>query len=221
MIHRRHAAAKILVALVLLISIATLKSSAVAACIVYLALLVLGGLISRLPVLSLLRAASAVLPFAFCFALVSALAGEPARAVMLVVRAWLSGLAAVLLVATTPMPDLIAGLDWLRAPAFLLQVMQFVYRYMIVLMGEADVMRQASLARSGSIRSLQFRHAAAALAVLFARTWSRALMIHRAMVARGFDGRIPVLCRKNFRLPDAGFTAGAALLIAGLRAAVG
>ena len=220
-IHRRHAAAKILVTLVFLISIATLTGNSVRACILYLVLLVLGGLASRLPMLPLLRVASAVLPFAFCFALVSALAGEPARAAMLVVRAWLSGLAAVLLVATTPMPDLIAGLGWLRAPAFVLQVMQFLYRYMIVLMSEADVMRQASLARAGSIRTLQFRHAAAAVAVLFARTWSRALMIHQAMVSRGFEGRIPLLRRKDFRLPDAGFTAGAALLIAGLRVTVG
>ncbi|HTA45512.1 MAG TPA: energy-coupling factor transporter transmembrane component T [Bryobacteraceae bacterium] len=220
-IHRRHAAAKILVTLVLLISIATLTGDALAACGLYLALLLLGGVASRLPVLSLLRAAAAVLPFALCFALVSALAGEPARAVMLIVRGYLSGLAAVLLIATTPMPDLIAGLDWLRAPAFVLQVMQFLYRYLIVLMGEAGAIRQASLARAGSIRNLQFRQAAAAIAVLFARTWSRALVIHQAMVSRGFEGRIPVLRRKSFRLPDIGFAAGVALLIAGLRVALG
>ena len=160
-----------------------------------------------------------VLPFALCFALVSTLAGDPMRAIMLVVRGYLSALAALLLISTTPMPDLIAGLEWLRAPAFLLQVMQFLYRYLIVLMQEAGAMRQASLSRAGSIRTLQFRQASAAAGVLFVRSWARAQAIHRAMVSRGFEGRIPAFRRMKFELADVGFVAGAAVLIIGLRAA--
>lgn len=221
MIHRRHAAAKILATVILLVSIATLNEHDAPACGIYLFLLLICALACRLPLPSLLRASTAVLPFALCFALVSGLEGEPARAAMMVVRAWLSGFAAVLLIATTPMPNLITGLEWLRTPAFLLQVMQFLYRYLMVLAGEADAMKQAGLARAGSIWKLQFRQAAAASAVLFARSWARALAVHRAMVARGFEGHIPSSRQTVFRLPDAGFTAGAALLIAGVRAALG
>lgn len=219
-IHRRHAAAKILATLVLLVSIATLTDHTVVTCGLYLMLMVTAVLTARLPLPAMLRGAAVVLPFALCFAAVSALAGDPERAVMLLVRGYLSALAALLLIATTPMPDLIAGLEWLHAPGFLLQVMQFLYRYLIVLMEEASAIRQASEARAGSIRTLRFRQASAAAGVLFARAWARALAIHRAMVSRGFEGRIPTFRRIGFRLPDAAFTAVSAVLIAGLRLAL-
>ena len=98
----------------------------------------------------MLWSAAAVLPFALCFAVASALAGDSARAVWLAIRAYLSAFAALSLIATTPMPDLIAGLEWLRLPRFLLQVMQFLYRYLIVLAEEANAMRQAGSARGGA-----------------------------------------------------------------------
>jgi cobalt/nickel transport system permease protein len=219
-IHKRHAAAKILAALVLLICISTLTDRTIVICTAYLALLVACTLVARLPLLAMLAGASVVLPFALCFALIGAIAGEPARALMLVIRAALSAFAALLLVATTPMPDLIAGLEWLHAPAFLLQVMQFLYRYLVVLTGEASAMRQASLARAGSIRVFQFRQAAAAAGVLFARSWARAQAIHRSMISRGFEGHIPGSARPGFGLADSAFAAGAALLITGLRVAL-
>jgi cobalt/nickel transport system permease protein len=216
-IHRRHAAAKLLSTLAFLISIATLKQDTEMACVLYLALLVVAAAAARLPVQAMLRTAAAVLPFALCFAVVSALAGDPVRAVWLVIRAYLSSFAALLLIATTPMPDLIAGLEWLRAPRFLLQVMQFLYRYLIVLIDEADAMRQAGSARAGSLGTLRFRQAAAAAGVLFARSYARAQAIHRAMLARGFQGEIPVFRRLRFRLADAGFVAAAAALVIGVR----
>jgi cobalt/nickel transport system permease protein len=217
-IHRRHAAAKILATLVLLISIATLRQDTEAACVLYLALLMTVAAAASLPVPAMLWAAAAVLPFALCFAMVSALAGDPVRAVWLVIRAYLSSFAVLLLIATTPMPALIAGLAWMRAPRFLLQVMQFLYRYLIVLIEEANAMRQAGSARAGSLGTLRFRQAAAAAGVLFARSYARAQAIHRAMLARGFEGRMPVFGQVPFRIADAGFVAAAAILVVAVRA---
>lgn len=190
-IHRCNAPAKILATLALLIGIATLKSNAAITCGLVLALLTAAAAAARLPVPAMLWSAAAVLPFALCFAVASAFAGDPARAVWLMIRAYLSSLAALLLIATTPMPELIAGLERLRVPRFLLQVMQFLYRYLIVLMEEATAMRQAGSARGGALRTLQFRQAAAAAGVLFARSYARAEAIHRAMLSRGFEGRLP------------------------------
>jgi len=212
-----------MVALALLLSISTLTDRTLLICAVYFALLIAVTAAARLPVAAILLRAAVILPFALTFALVSAIAGEPARAAMLIVRGYLSAFAALLLVSTTPMPDLLAGLEWLRFPRFLLQVMQFLYRYLTVLMTEAGSMRQASLARAGRIRifgMLQFRQAGGAAGVLFARSWARAQAIHRAMIARGFDGHMPAFTRPRFGLADAGFAAGSAILIAGLRVAL-
>jgi cobalt/nickel transport system permease protein len=171
----------------------------------YLALLAAVAGTARLPLPGMLWSAAAVLPFALCFAVVSAISGDPMRAVWLVIRVYLSSFAALLLIATTPMPDLIAGLEWLRVPRFLLQVMQFLYRYLIVLMQEANAMRQAAAARGGAtgmggLGNLHFRQAAAAVGVLFARSYTRAEAIHRAMLSRGFDGRLPVRLRRPVQL---------------------
>jgi cobalt/nickel transport system permease protein len=191
-IHRCAAPAKVLAALALLICIAVSKSGGAAACgAVLLGIAVAAGL----PIPGVLWSAAAVLPFALCFAVASAFAGDSARAAWLVIRAYLSALAALLLIATTPMPDLIAGLEWLRVPLFLLQVMQFLYRYLIVLAEEATAMRQAGSARGGSLGKLRFRQAAAAAGVLFARSYARAEAIHRAMLSRGFEGRLPARIR--------------------------
>ncbi|MDP9054521.1 MAG: energy-coupling factor transporter transmembrane protein EcfT [Acidobacteriota bacterium] len=216
-LHRRHAAAKIPAALVLLISIATLEHRASAACGLYALLLIAITAAAGLPLKAILLSAAAVLPFAFCFALVTALAGDPDRALLLLTRAWLSSLTALLLIATTPMPSLIAGLEFLHAPRFLLQVMQFLYRYLVVLMEEGGAMRQASAARGGSPGALLFRHSAAAAGVLFARAYARAQAIHRAMLSRGFESHMPVSASSTFRAGDMRFLAMAIVIVVAVR----
>ncbi len=216
-IHRLDATAKIPVAVVLLICIATLGVHALTACLLYLLLLLAVATAARLPVVSILWTAAAVLPFALCFAAMAALAGDGILALWLVIRSYLSALAALLLVATTPMPALMAGLERLRVPRFLVQVMQFLYRYLLVLIDEATAMRQAASSRAGSLRTMRFRQAGAALGALFARSHARAQAIHRAMLSRGFDGHLPVFRRARLPIADAGFAGAASLVVLGVR----
>ena len=65
-----------------------------------------------------------------------------------------------------------------------------------------------------SIHSLLPRgwHRSGALAVLFARSYQRADEIHRAMLARGFRGRVRSLEALRFQLADAAFAAAASLI---------
>jgi cobalt/nickel transport system permease protein len=216
----RHAAGKIVAALTLLVCIATLTAHTLSCCAAYLLLLAAAVALAKLPVGRILLGAAAVLPFALCFAAVSAVSGQPDRAAMLIVRGYLSSLTALLLIATTPMPDLLAGLELLRAPRFLLQVMQFLYRYLIVLIEEASAMRDAAGSRAGNVRSLALRQAAGAAGVLFVRSYRRAEAIHRAMMARGFEGHIPVFRALPFRTADTVLTVLAAAIAIGFRAAL-
>jgi cobalt/nickel transport system permease protein len=204
--------------LLLLISIATLRERAEVACLLYFLVLLLTIAIARLPLASVLWSAAVVLPFAMFFAVASAIGGDPVGALWLLARAYLSSLTALLLIATTPMQQLMAGLEWLHTPRFLVQVMQFLYRYLIVLLEEAGAMRQAGAARAGSLISLQFRQAAAAAGILFARAYARAQAVHSAMLSRGFEGHLPVFTRTAFRMSDAGFIAMTALVAIGVRA---
>src|SRR6185437_8497794 len=99
---------------------------------------------ARLPLGQMLLRASSVLWFAGVFALFSWVAGEPGRAAALLLKSYISALAVLLLVATTPMPALLDSLERMGAPAFLLMVVQFLYRYLFVILEEARLMRQAS-----------------------------------------------------------------------------
>ena len=214
-LHRRHPAAKILLALVFLVCLATVSRPAPLLLSADLALLILSIFAANLSPGRLLRSAAAVLPFAFVFAVLTALAGDGNRAILLIVRGYLSALAVVLLAATAPVSDLLAGLEFLRAPRFLLSVMQFLYRYLMVLSAEAAAMRDASLSRAGSFRALELRQASGAAAILFARAWSRAQAVHHAMLSRGFDGTLPRLRQPRFTAADGWFAgAGAALILA-------
>ena len=71
-------------------------------------------------------------------------------------------------------------------------------------MHAAAVSRNASLETWRGNRE-RFRAAAGALAVLFVRSYQRAALVHRAMLARGFEGRIPALSGSRFTIRDAVF----------------
>src|SRR5207247_9345794 len=128
------------------------------------------------------------------------IAGDPARGAALILKSYLSALAALVVVSTTPLPVLLRGTEMLGAPRFLLMVAQFLYRYLFVISEQAQHMRKAAAARGGS-----FRAATGALAVLFARSYEQAGEIHRAMLARGFQGRFQPLAAPHFHSADVPF----------------
>ena len=204
-LHRRDPRAKIVALGVFLIVLATAHRALPQVSAVLLALLIGALLWARLPVRAALTRAAVVLPFTLMFALASWMAGEGGRGAALVIKSYLSALAVLLVVSSTPLAMLLRGAEMLGAPRFLLMVAQFLYRYLFVISEEAQHMRAAANSRGG----IRFRAAAGALAVLFARSYARAEEIHRAMLSRGFEGRFHPLVAPRFGAAD-----GAFLLIA-------
>src|SRR5690349_5170314 len=131
---------------------------------------------SRLPVAGLMRRAALVLPFSATFAVITWWSGQPLRALTLAEKSFLSGLAALLLIATTPLTQLLAALEVLGAPRIVILSVQFIYRYLFVISEQAQHMRLAARSRhsAGAVRGLRFAASAGALSVLFARSWERA-----------------------------------------------
>ena len=226
---RLDARSKLAALLVLLVVISTAHRAFPATAAALALLLAAACVWARVPLPEALRRAAVVLPFTLFFAAVCWMSGDAARGVALALKSYLSCLAVWLVVATTPLPALLRGFESFGAPRFLLLVAQFVYRYLFVIAEEARAMALAAVARGGSARGaftgsgrgrlLRFRAAAGALAVLFARSYRRADEIHRAMLARGFGGRMRSLDAPRFRLADAAFAACASLLAIGARLA--
>jgi cobalt/nickel transport system permease protein len=220
-LHRRDARAKMAAALLLLVAIATARQPlwmfAAGCC----ALLLAAAAAGRLPLGGVVWRAAVVLPFAAVFAAISWAAGDADRAQTLVLKSYLSALTAVTLAALTPLPALLAGLEKAGAPRFLLLVAHFVYRYLFMLVEEAQQMRVAAVSRGASDLKSARRAAAGALAVLFVRSYERSEAIYRAMLARGFDGRFRSLVRLRFAGADLAFLVAAACVVAALWACAG
>jgi cobalt/nickel transport system permease protein len=211
-LHSRDPRVKLLVLLVFLVAVSTTPPGAWRAALAYSALLLAGLVLARLPLWSALARAAVVLPFSATFALVSALAGDSGRGAALLAKSYLSAVAVLLVVGTTPLPRLLRALESLSAPAVLVQVVQFVYRYLFVVSEQAQHMRLAASCRAGGglapLRS-RFQAAAGAVAVLFGRSYGRAEGIHRAMIARGFTGHFPGSARERIGWMDLLWSAAA------------
>jgi len=107
----------------------------------------------------------------------------------LVTKATLGVLGSLLLAATTEPRDLLAGLERLRVPSQLVQIMGFMVRYLDVVTDELRRMRTARESRGFTARDP--RHwpvVARSAGALFIRSFERGERVHLAMIARGYDG---------------------------------
>ena len=111
-------------------------------------------------------------------------------------KSWVSVTAAALLTATTPFTRILEAAAWLRVPRVLIAIVSFMYRYVFVLVDQAQRLLRARAARSASLgpRSggsipWRARVAGGMAGSLFIRTYDRSERIYMAMLARGYDGR--------------------------------
>ncbi len=128
---------------------------------------------------------------------------------------------AVVLSATTPAADLLAGLDRLRVPVAFTAIGGFMVRFGAVLGGELERLRIARVSRGDDPRWLwQARSVATTAGALFVRSFERGERVHVAMVSRGFDGTWPRVGDESAAAPSAWLAAGAFAAVSVVGAAV-
>ncbi len=207
MLHRRDARAKIGALLVMLVAIGSTPPAQLGALGGFLVVLTAGSLAAGLPLGALLARAAVVLPFSAVFAGIGWLInGDALYSGALAARSFLSGFAVLLVMGTTPLPALLLGLRSLGTPPELVQVLQSLVRYLQVIVDQGQRMRRAALCRGGGNspgrRKSLWGRAAGAIAVLFGRSYDRAEGVHRAMLARGFQGEFLSLRTSRFTPAD-------------------
>ena len=100
--------------------------------------------------------------------------------------------ATIVLASTTPVPQLISGLERLRVPRTLTAIMAFMVRYGDVVTDEMRRMRIARESRGGQSRWLwQARATATSAGALFVRSYERGERVYLAMESRGYTGSMP------------------------------
>jgi cobalt/nickel transport system permease protein len=107
-------------------------------------------------------------------------------------KATTGAVGAVLLGATTSFPDILHGLERLRAPRLLVVIAGFMYRYVFVIADEARRMRAALAARAYRPRHLgQVAALGRMVTALFLRSYERGERVYLSMLARGWSGTMP------------------------------
>lgn len=150
------------------------------------------------------------------------------RVAMMAARMWLSVLMAFTLTATTPFAEILAALRAWGLPKLLVAVVGLTWRYLFVLVDEAQRLMRARAARSGRAGggrggsvAWRARVTGGMAGNLMLRGTERAERIYGAMSARGYDGAPRVLAQRPLSgrrraLAALGWAALALVALAGL-----
>lgn len=174
----------------------------------YLLVVVAVVLAARVPLLYVVRRMVIEVPFLVFAALVPFVATGPRTEVLGLsvsepglVAAWglaakgtIGVMASLTLAATTEPTAVLRGLQRLRVPALLVEIMAFMVRYLDVV--TADLGRMLTSMRSRGCDPRSPRHwpaLARSLGALFIRSYERGERVHLAMLSRGYTGTMPTL----------------------------
>ncbi|MBC8205289.1 cobalt ECF transporter T component CbiQ [bacterium] len=186
--------------------------------------------ISKIPILHVLRKSLVIIPFVLIIALFIPFT-ETSETVFrfndspdlmmnrwllfwnVLVKAFISIITLILLNSVTRFDDTLKSLSAFRFPIVLINMLSFFYRYIFVIIDEAERMQRALVSRLFRGRSLiHAKVIGDLLAILFLRSYERGERVYLAMCARGWDGQLLIVDKKPLILKDS------AALIIGLAA---
>jgi cobalt/nickel transport system permease protein len=104
---------------------------------------------------------------------------------------------------TTPFTELMAAFAWLRVPGTFIEIALFAWRYLFLLSDDARTIYDAQknrLGYTGYRRGL--RSFGALTGSLIIKAFDSSRNVTTAMVQRGYDGNMPVLKHKPFRVAE-------------------
>jgi cobalt/nickel transport system permease protein len=207
-LHRARPQCKIAASLLFVLAVVATPREAVWAYGLYALLLAGLARVAGVPLPLLARRLVIELPF-LLFAVLLPVVGQGERVEVLgvplareglwaawniLVKGTLGVTASLLVAATTPVPELLRGLERLRLPRAFTTVAGFMVRYADVIADELRRMRVARLSRGYDPRWIwQARAVAATAGALFIRSYERGERVYLAMVSRGYAGSMPVL----------------------------
>jgi cobalt/nickel transport system permease protein len=180
--------------------------TAVVAFAVYALLLYAVARVARVPVRFVLRRLTIEIPFLLFAIFLPVLASGPRIEVVgialsepglwaawnIIAKATLGLIATLLLAATTPVAEILFGLERLKVPKPLVTTAGFMVRYGDLIAGEMRRMKIARESRGYAPRWLwQARALASGIGTLFVRSYERGERVYLAMLSRGYAGSMP------------------------------
>ncbi|MBI5638150.1 MAG: cobalt ECF transporter T component CbiQ [Nitrospinae bacterium] len=237
-VHRLDARAKIVGLFAAILVCVSTPPDACLAFIGYFAFAIGFLIVSRVPPGYVLKRSLVVIPFAAMTAVFLPFSGDGAftggysfgiggmhlsRSGLLLfwnamVKACFGVVCVTLLSATTPFPELLRGLERMKAPRIVTMLIGFTYRYLFVLKEEALRMKRAGDARGYGGRWLWDARVIGEMAgTLFLRGYERGERVYLAMASRGFNWRPPPTDGERFHAADWWFMLAAFTWFAAVR----
>jgi len=221
-VHRLDPRAKVITTLVFLVCVVSFGKYEVVAMLPFVLYPIVMATEAALPLGFLVRKLAAVAPFAILVGIFNPLldreivvqigtlevAGGWVSFASILVRFFLTTIAALVLIATTSFSGVCVGLERMGVPDVLVTQLLFLYRYIFVLGEETMRMARARALRSFGSRGMGLAVYGQILGHLLLRTYARATRIYQAMLSRGFDGRVRILRRLDFTARDGAYIVG-------------
>jgi cobalt/nickel transport system permease protein len=231
-IHKLDPRTKFITIIVFLLAVLVTPISRWQAFTLYFALVAILIILSRVPLLYVLKRSFVIVPFVLVIAALN-IPFKNGEAISefdiwlwrvsitregllvfgnIIVKAWLSILGLILLSSTTPLIRLLKGMEQLGLPRVMVMIISFMYRYIFVLTDEVMRMKQARDSRNFGGKWLwQIKTIGNMIGTIFIRSYERAERVHAAMLSRGFEGQVRTASSLQFKKADAYF---ATLIIA-------
>lgn len=187
-IHRLPAGLKLLIALVISVATVNISVSSTLYILGVVLFLIIIALVSEIPVLFLLKRLLLLEPFVLGVALLSLFqSGGVLVFLTILLKSTVCLFTMILLSNTTPFADLLRVLRRAHIPRVFLTILALMYRYLFLLIDEAERMHRARMSRTyAATRLLEWRLLTTTVGQLFVRSSERAERIYAAMCARGW-----------------------------------
>jgi len=119
------------------------------------------------------------------------------------IKSSLAVLATIMLSSTTNFHNLLKGFELLKFPKILIMILSFMYRYVFILVDEAQRMERARDSRYfGGEYLRQIKIICNIIGLLFIRAYERGERVYQSMSARGFDGKIITINKLKYTTTD-------------------
>ena len=207
-VHRMAPEAKIVAAFAFVLAVAVTPRRAMWVFAIHATLVIAWIVAARLRPARVLTRLGVIAPFVTFAFFLPFLAGGPTTEVAglslsteglwgtwnVLTKSILGATTSIVLASTTPVADIVRGLERLRVPALVTSVISFMFRYLDLITADLGRMRTAMVSRGHDARWLwQVKPIASSAGAMFVRSYERGERVHAAMLARGFDGTMPTL----------------------------
>ncbi|MFZ0391875.1 MAG: cobalt ECF transporter T component CbiQ [Calditrichia bacterium] len=230
LVHRANARLKLVMLLLFVLSVVSVPSRRFSAFILLCIIPLLLAILSGIPVSHFLSKIFKIYPLIFImtFLLPFLPSGEKNlqifslriwetgifKFLMINLKAFLSIFMSVVIISTTDFSALLKGMEKMKIPSPILQILSFMYRFIFLLIDEGERMQMARQSRYIKLPlRLRLQTGARQIGVFFVRTFERGERVQQAMDARGFSGKIYLLNELHWRKTDSVFLAVFILMI--------